>query len=241
MDDAQRLADYLPVSYKNPTEQEYINFLWDAFNSNYQAGKYPFAFLSLHMLFMSFVYFKIWQIKCGCPGDFKLAMVGFAREVEKDILDATSPFALSLIGESQVFRFFKLIGMANSEIGRFTKIVKDRNDSAHANGNIYLRDQGNLDQKIVEMESCFELIQKATRSTVEKTYQTFLRNSPDSETREWPDEESQLQEVLIHQNYFSLEDIRVAQAWDTDSLRDAPGYEGMLTLATSLRRIHVQD
>ncbi len=241
MDDAQRLADYLPVSYKNPTEKEYINFLWDAFGSNYESEKYPFAFLSLHMLFMSFVYFKIWQIKCGCPADFKLAMVGFGRDTEKDILDATTPFALSLINESLVFRFFKLIGMENSDIGRFTKVVKDRNDSAHANGNIYLRDQGNLDQKIVEMENCFELIQRATRPTVEKTYQAFLMNSCDPDTREWPEDESQLQEVLIHQNYFSLEDIRVAQGWDTVVLKDEPGYQGILSLATGLRRMNGQD
>jgi hypothetical protein len=41
MEEAQRIFDYLPASYKNPTEKEYVDFLWDAFISNYETGKYP--------------------------------------------------------------------------------------------------------------------------------------------------------------------------------------------------------
>ena len=48
---------------KTRSEQEYIEFLWDAFESNYTHGKYQFAFLAYHMLTMSFVYFNIWQIR----------------------------------------------------------------------------------------------------------------------------------------------------------------------------------
>ena len=44
MEEAQRIFEYLPVSYKNPTEKEYVEFLWDAFLTNYNAEKYPFAF-----------------------------------------------------------------------------------------------------------------------------------------------------------------------------------------------------
>ncbi len=31
MEEAQRIFDYLPVSYRNPTEKEYVEFLWDDF------------------------------------------------------------------------------------------------------------------------------------------------------------------------------------------------------------------
>jgi len=63
MDEAAELGDYLRLSFKSPKEQEYIEFLWDAFETNYTHGKYQFAFLAYHMLTMSFVYFNIWQIK----------------------------------------------------------------------------------------------------------------------------------------------------------------------------------
>ncbi len=40
MEEAAELANYLPLSFKTSTEQEYIDFLWDAFETNYQAEKY---------------------------------------------------------------------------------------------------------------------------------------------------------------------------------------------------------
>ena len=63
MEEAAELANYLPLSFKSEKEEEYIRFLWDAFETNYTHGKYQFAFLAYHMLTMSFVYFNIWQIK----------------------------------------------------------------------------------------------------------------------------------------------------------------------------------
>ncbi|OGQ89604.1 MAG: hypothetical protein A2464_14750 [Deltaproteobacteria bacterium RIFOXYC2_FULL_48_10] len=78
MEEAQRIFDYLPVSYKNTTEKEYVEFLWTAFLTNYNDKKYHFAFLSYHMLFMCFVYFEIWQIKENCLDDFKKSMIGFS-------------------------------------------------------------------------------------------------------------------------------------------------------------------
>ncbi len=63
MEEAYQIFEYLPISYKTEKEQEYITFLWEAFENNYAKGKYQFAFLAYHMLFMSFVYFIIWRIK----------------------------------------------------------------------------------------------------------------------------------------------------------------------------------
>ena len=72
MEEAAELANYLPLSFKSPKEQEYIEFLWDAFDTNYTHGKYQFAFLAYHMLTMSFIYFNIWQIKQTEPKDFAM-------------------------------------------------------------------------------------------------------------------------------------------------------------------------
>ncbi len=151
MEEAQMIFEYLPVSYKNPTEKEYVEFMWNTFMTNYNAEKYPFSFLSYHMLFMCFVYFEIWQIKENYAEDFQKAMVGFSKDVEKELLNSTTPFALCQVNESTVFRFLKLIGFENSDIGRFTKIVKERNDIAHSNGNIFYKNKESLEDKIIEM------------------------------------------------------------------------------------------
>ena len=34
MEDAAELANYLPLSFKTPKEKEYIEFLWDACETN---------------------------------------------------------------------------------------------------------------------------------------------------------------------------------------------------------------
>ena len=37
MDEAQRIEDYLPISFADQNEYGYIRFLWDAFETNYSA------------------------------------------------------------------------------------------------------------------------------------------------------------------------------------------------------------
>ena len=141
MEEAAELTNYLPLSFKTPKEQEYIEFLWDAFETNYTHGKYQFAFLAYHMLAMSFIYFNIWQIKQTELGDFKKGLIGFPRD-EKTLLDATSPFAFSIVPERTMLRFLKLIACDNVEIGTYAKLVDDRNDVAHPNGHIFLQHRG---------------------------------------------------------------------------------------------------
>src|SRR5271170_7245577 len=114
MEEANDLADYLPLSFKTGSEQEYIAFLWDASETNYTHGNYQFAFLAYHMLAMSFVYFNIWQIKQARPGDFEMGLIGFARD-ESALRDATSPFVFSAVNERTILRFLKLIACDNGK------------------------------------------------------------------------------------------------------------------------------
>lgn len=207
MDEAWYILEYLPTSYKSKSEADYVNFLWNTFESNYKEKKYQFAFLAFHMLYMCFVYFKIWQIKTNKPDDFKKALVAFNKEVEKDLLTATSPFTLSKVPESNVFRFFKLVGCENDKIGCYTKMVRERNEIAHSNGNIFFNSKETIDEKISEILKLVEEIQKTTRPIIENCYTTFLFNSYDPEKREYIDLKDQIREELIHKNYLSQWDI----------------------------------
>jgi len=153
MEEAAELGNYLPLSFKSPKEQEYIEFLWDAFETNYTHGKYQFAFLAYHMLTMSFVYFNIWQIKQTEPGDFAKGLIGFGKDVEKNLLEATSLFVFSTVNERSILRFLKLIACDNAQIGTYAKLVDDRNDTAHPNGNIFFSTQAALDAGQAAQES----------------------------------------------------------------------------------------
>ncbi|NOT67113.1 MAG: hypothetical protein HOP04_02080 [Methylophilaceae bacterium] len=217
MEEAAELSNYLPLSYKSPKEQEYIAFLWESFETNYIHGKFQFAFLAYHMLTMSFVYFNIWQIKQTRPDDFENAMIGFNKDVEKELLAATSPFTFWRINESSVMRFFKLIGCDNSKIGSYAALVKERNDTAHTNGNIFFSTQTALDNKITEVLRIVAEIQNHSATIIEHCFREFLLHNHDPETREYADAADQIREVLIHANYLSQKDVEICLKFDINT------------------------
>lgn len=233
MDEAAELGNYLPFSFKSPKEQEYIEFLWDAFETNYTHGKYQFAFLAYHMLTMSCVYFNIWQIKQTRPGDFENGLIGFARD-EKALLEATSPFVFSAVNERTILRFLKLIACDNGKIGTYAKLVDDRNESAHPNGNIFYSTQEALDAKITEILRVVEEIQTHSKPVIEHCYREFLLQNHDPEEREYPEAADQIREVLIHGNYMSRRDVDICLDFDLAGLKEHEGIEAISTLHEAL-------
>lgn len=223
MEEAGLIFDYLPLSFKSEEQQKYIDFLWDAFESNYKNEKYQFAFLAYHMLYMSFIYFNLWQIKINRADDFQNALIGFAKE-EQDILGMSSPFTFSVIREKSIFRFLKLLGCDNQKIGSFSKIVDDRNDIAHSNGNIFYNDRKSVDDKIEETLGFVEEIQQCSKPIVLECFKEFLSDSWEVETREYTDDTDQIREALIHKNYFSRKDIEYCLQFDISSLSVEPHY-----------------
>lgn len=218
MEEAAEIVNYLPLSFKTPKEQEYIEFLWEAFATNYTHGKYQFAFLAYHMLTMSFVYFNIWQIKKTEPIDFEKAMIGFNKDLEKELMEATSPFTFWRVNESTVLRFLKLIGCDNSKVGCYAALVKERNDTAHTNGNIFFSTQNALDTKIREILRVVDEIQRHSDPIIQKCYAKFLVDGKAPDEREYPDNLDQIREILIHENYMSQKDIDICLAFNPASL-----------------------
>jgi len=242
MEEAAELADYLPLSFKTPKEQEYIEFLWDAFETNYTHGKYQFAFLAYHMLTMSFVYFNIWQIKQTEPKDFAMSLSGFGKDIEKSLLEATSPFVFSTVNERTMLRFLKLIACDNGKIGTYAKLVDDRNESAHTNGNIFYSTEAALDVKITEILRVVAEIQTHSKPVIEHCYREFLVQNHDPGEREYPDAADQIREVLIHGNYLSQKDIEICLGFNVEPLADRPGIEGMRELHAALvEKYQVED
>jgi len=235
MEEAAELGNYLPLSFKSLQEQEYIEFLWDAFETNYDNDKYQFAFLAYHMLTMSSVYFNIWQIRQACPEDFGKGLIGFGKDIEKSLLEATSPFVFSTVNERSILRLLKLIDCDNGKIGTYAKLVDDRNDTAHPNGHIFFSTQDALDTKIAEILRVVDEIQNHSRCVIEQTYRDFLLNNYDPEEREYPDAADQIHEMLIHENYLSQKDIEICVGFDLSSLADCPEVDSIRTLHEVLK------
>lgn len=240
MEGAAELGNYLPLSFKSQKEQEYIEFLWDAFETNYTHGKFQFAFLAYHMLTMSCVYFNIWQIKQTRPGDFEKGLIGFARD-EKALLEATSPLVFSAVNERTILRFLKLIACDNGKIGTYAKLVDDRNESAHPNGNIFYSTQEALDAKINEILRVVEEIQSHSKQVIEHCYREFLLQNYDPEEREYHEAADQIREVLIHGNYMSRRDIDICLECDLSSLQEHDGIEEIESLHEALAKHYTTD
>jgi hypothetical protein len=240
MAEANELASYLPLSFKTLKEQEYIEFLWDTFYSNHENKKFQFAFLAYHMLTMSFIYFNIWQIKQNEPKDFEKGLIGFDKDVERELLSATSPFVFSVVRERSVLRLLKLIQCDNGKIGTYAKLVDDRNDTAHPNGNIFYSELSALDIKIAEILRVVEEIQTHSKPVIEHCYQRFLLENNNPEEREYPDATDQIREVLIHQNYLSQKDIEICLAYDVAPLSADANFPTIKALHQSLRDTYAE-
>jgi hypothetical protein len=146
------------------------------------------------------------------------------KELEKELLNATSPFTFWRVNESSVMRFLKLIGCDNGKVGSYAALVKERNDNAHTNGNIFYSTQAALDVKINKILHIVDEIQTYSRPVIEHCYRDFLLNNHDPEEREYADADDQIREILIHGHYLSQNDVKICLEFDTQALREHPGY-----------------
>ena len=235
MANANDILAYLPNSFKTRDEQDYINFLWESYESNYNNGKYPFAFIAFHMLYMSFVYFEVWQIKENRTSDFEKALLGLNNEIEQTFLTATTPFAFVKSNEAPFFKFLKLLGCDNAKIGNYKRSVDDRNNSAHSNGRIFFNNQALIDQKIIEVLRNVDDIQTHSKPIIDECLITFLKDSFDPDNREYFDDSDQLREILIHGNYLSQKDIEHLLTFDITQLSAETNYTEMETLFNAFK------
>ncbi|WP_277184011.1 hypothetical protein [Caballeronia sp. BR00000012568055] len=233
MDAALEIHEYLPMAYPSSGEGEYIRFVWEAFESNYVAGKYQFAMLAFHMLYMSYVYFSVWQIKQARPEAFIHAVL--FQQKEKELLTASSPFTFSEVNERSIFKFLRLAGCENQHIGKFQKLVDQRNEIAHPNGNIFFSDQATADQRIEGVMQQIWGIQAHMPSVLHACLLQFLRDSANPDEREIADSEVHVEINFLHKHYLSRKDIEACLACDLSEFDGSPFRDEVQTLMKALQ------
>ncbi len=225
MEEAREIFNYLPVRFKDMNEQEYIEYLWTSFESNYDNKKYQFAFMAYHMLFMSSVYFNIWQVKSVKEDDFNKIKLGF----NEGLGNATNPFGFSVENERKVFDLLKYICASHADvkslIGNYKRLVDERNDIAHASGTIPFRTDTYLHKRVNDIIRYAEEIQSFTKPIIQECFENFLVESQDEDTREYYDVSEQINEALIHQHYLSQKDIEYCLEYNISRLSNEPKFE----------------
>ncbi len=239
MDEALELGAYLPKSFASSSEQAYLDFLWSAFQTNYETERFEFASLAFHLLYMSFVSFSIWQIRLAMPEQFRMAMVGFRSEEEGSLMDCESPFKFyDRLKESQIFRFLKLIGCTNQQVGEFAKFVKRRNKIAHPTGTVFFNDRAAIDAEIADMIKEVRNIETHMEPIVVELYRRFLIASADVEERQYTDPADEIAANLIHANYMSAADLVICTSFDVSALATETHHDEMQTLHAKLIELY---
>ncbi|MFC4671971.1 hypothetical protein ACFO5X_25710 [Seohaeicola nanhaiensis] len=235
MDEALELGTYLPQSFASADEQRYLDFLWSAFQTNYEAERYEFASLAFHLLYMSFVSFSIWQIRLAKPEQFAMAMVGFRSDEEGSLMDCESPFKFyDRLKESQIFRFLKLIGCTNQQVGEFAKFVKRRNKIAHPTGTVFFNDRPAIDAEIADMMKEVRNIEAHMQPIIFELYRRFLTERADDELWQFSAPGDEVTANLLHANYMSAADLAFCRTFDIASLQAEPGHVAKQTLHQAL-------
>mgnify|MGYP000861755971 FL=1 len=147
----------------------------------------------------------------------------------------SSPFTFWRVNESSVLRFLKLIGCDNAKVGNYAALVKERNDTAHSNGNIFFSTQAAMDSRIADILRVVDEIQTHSRPIIDCCYREFLLQNHDPEEREFPDSSDQIREALIHKNYFSRKDIDICCAYDISMHASDINYKSIEELHQNLR------
>ncbi|MET0049657.1 MAG: hypothetical protein ABW095_01080, partial [Candidatus Thiodiazotropha sp.] len=188
-------------------------FLWVALLNRYVS--FSTACVAFHLLYMSFVCFSVWQIRAARRADFDKAMVGFQSEVENKLASADTPFKFfENLKESAIFRFIKLVGCDNQQVGEFSKFVKQRNRIAHPSGTVFFNSRENIDAQIEQIMTEIDHIQQHMTPVLHDCLRTFLEQNADPEEWEYSLPKDQIDAALIHAHYFSRKDIDACLAFD---------------------------
>ena len=140
-----------------------------------------------------------------------------------------------------MLRFLKLIACDNGKIGAYAKLVDDRNESTHPNGNIFYNSSAALDIKIREILRVADEIQAHSKTVIEHCYHGFLVRSADPDDRQYPDPGDQVRELLIHPHYFSQRDVDFCLAYDLNRLSSDIRPEQVQDLHNALRHGYGRD
>ena len=88
---------------------------------------------------------------------------------------------------------------------------------------------------------CTATIQEKSAPIIKKAYRSFLLESCNPEEREFLDDESQIREILVHGNYLSLEDVKIAKEWDISELASTNNFQNIQSLSQTLRNLFEDD
>ena len=173
-EDLYKIRMHLPID--DEEIENYFSKLSNTLNLNYKNNEFQFAYIALHLLFMTYLYNLVWQISKINVDYYKIASL-FVRPFngsEIDLNNIKSIFEFKDLPEKDVINFLHLIGLDNSYIGILKKQIEKRNSMAHASGIYELIDINSFEP---EKDTVISIIEKCTSMFCNKLLNKFYIKS----------------------------------------------------------------
>lgn len=152
------ISIFLPLEIRENTESDYLSKHTRAFIDN-QNSNNDYALLALHHLFMFMSYGFLYGCLHSEVGlSERVFVIAPVRDVgeRRQLQQISSPFTLSLINERTFFDLLETVGCDISDMGVLKKLVDDRNDLSHCNGQTCT----DFDVDVTKYIGGFELLHK---------------------------------------------------------------------------------
>lgn len=176
------LRSYLPIYFESKENNEYVEYLTSAYLKNIEAEKYQFSFIAFHILYMCFIYKTIWSLKKnGDTANFETVLNNCRNR--QSLIVYSSLFDVSVLGESDSFKFFRLFNFHPNDIAKFSHPVEVRNHCAHASGKLHYNAK-EIEEYISKELEYIEQIQQKSETILKKLFVDFLNENwnPDKRT-----------------------------------------------------------
>lgn len=198
------LRNYLPIYFENKENNEYVEYLTAAYLKNVEAEKYQFSFIAFHILYMCFVYKIIWSLKKnGEHAKFDEILNNCKNK--KYLVMYSSLFDISVLGESDSFKFFRMFSFHPNDIDKFSHPVAVRNHCAHASGKLHYNAK-EIEEYVSKELDYISQIQQKSEPILKKMFMEFLRENWNPEKRPFSTSETAIDD-FIRKNLFSMKDI----------------------------------
>lgn len=247
------LYTYLPVLYKNENESEYVKTLFKALELSYSNSLYQIAYLQLHMIFMVCIYYMLLKINSMLPNEIENALYYMIKDKNrvKDFYGINNTRSgdlyfgsFAVLGESDVFLLFKIIGIDSDLQGELKKLVEERNKYAHANGNITITSQITIDDIISKYINTLERVHKLINPMIIDLYKSTLSNPDfyDSEERlGYFDDSEQIKEEFVKRYSLAIKDLNVCRKFDIHTLSSNRDYKSIKSLHIELCKFYKSE
>lgn len=209
------IRSYLPLYFPHQENQEFVDYLGQAYINNIEGETHQFSFISFHMLYMSFVYKTTWLLRKYKVGNIENLL---SKSINLD--EFNTMFDLSVIGEGTSFSFLKPVGLHKNQLSKFSVPVGDRDRCAHAAGRVEY-DENEIEELVERELKYTDLVFDKTKDLLIHLLKDFLENIENWNPENVHRQSQAYDEVgdFIRDNVLSQKDLEFIVSIEPDFLK----------------------